>query len=66
MVIGGAEIFASVLPEARRIEWTEVMAKPAGDQFMPPLNRNEWIETAREGPYEFKGLRYAFIALERR
>ena len=66
MVIGGAGIFADVLPQAHRIQWTEVMAAPAGDAFMPPLDSAQWKEVAREGPYESKGLRYAFIVLERR
>jgi dihydrofolate reductase len=66
MVIGGVEIFANVLPRADRIQWTEVMARPDGDAFMPPLNRADWKETAREGPFESKGLRYAYVVLERR
>src|SRR3954468_7610555 len=66
MVIGGAGIFADVLPQAHRIQWTEVMAAPAGDAFMPPLDRTQWKEVAREGPYEAQGLGYAFIVLERR
>jgi dihydrofolate reductase len=66
MVIGGVEIFASVLPCAQRIHWTEVMARPPGDAFMPPVDRAEWKEVAREGPYESQGLRYAYVVLERR
>lgn len=65
MVIGGAEIFASILPRASRIQWTEVMAEPAGDAIMPPLNKAEWVEVAREGPYDSQGLRYAYAVLER-
>jgi dihydrofolate reductase len=42
MVIGGAEIFAAALPLAQRIELTEVAVSPAGDAFMPPLDRKEW------------------------
>ncbi len=66
VVIGGAEIFASVLPFARRIRWTEIMAAPEGDAFMPPIDRNAWQEVAREGPFESNGLRYAFVLLEQR
>jgi dihydrofolate reductase len=66
MVIGGAGIFASVLPLAHRIQWTEVMAQPAGDAFMPALDRAAWKEVAREGPFESQGLRYAYVILERR
>jgi len=66
MVIGGAEIFASVLPHATRIQWTEIMSRPDGDAFMPRLNSADWKEVAREGPFESKSLRYAYITLERR
>jgi dihydrofolate reductase len=65
MVIGGAEIFARLLPRADRIQWTEIMARPGGDAFMPPLDRAGWKEVAREGPFESKGLRYAYVVLER-
>ena len=35
------------LPEADRMEWTEVHARPAGDTVFPPFDRSEWAETAR-------------------
>ena len=66
MIIGGAAIFAAMLPLAHRIELTEVLAAPEGDAFMPPLDRAEWQETKREGPHEAGALRYAFVSLERR
>jgi dihydrofolate reductase len=65
MVIGGQAIFAATLPRASRIHWTQIIARPEGDAVMPPLDSN-WRETAREGPFESGGLRYAFIVLERR
>jgi dihydrofolate reductase len=65
-VIGGEAIFAAALPRASRIHWTEVMASPEGDAFMPPFDLAQWQETAREGPFESGGLRYAFVTLERR
>jgi dihydrofolate reductase len=70
MVIGGAAVFAETLPLASRIHWTQIMARPEGDAFMPPLDLTEWRETQREGPFESAsgagGLRYAFLVLERR
>ena len=66
MVIGGQAIFAAALPLAHRIHWTQVMSSPDGDAFMPPIDRSTWRETAREGPFESGGLRYAFLTLERR
>jgi dihydrofolate reductase len=69
MVIGGAAIFAEVLPRASRIHWTQIMTRPKGDAFMPPLDTKQWRETQSEGPFESAsdpgGLRYAYIVLER-
>src|SRR5262245_35358297 len=65
MVIGGETIFAAALPHAHRIHLTEVTARPKGDAFMPPIDREAWREVAREGPYAEGDLRYAFVTLER-
>jgi dihydrofolate reductase len=65
-VIGGEAIFAAALPAASRIHWTAVDASPEGDAFMPPIDKTEWQEVAREGPFLEGDLRYAFITLERR
>jgi dihydrofolate reductase len=46
-VIGGAEVFALLLPRADRVELTQIHADYEGDTFMPPLGP-EWQETARE------------------
>lgn len=48
MVIGGGELFRKALPIATRIELTEVHAEPQGDVFMPPIDRTQWVEAARE------------------
>lgn len=48
MVIGGAQIYALALPLARRIYLTRVHTAPAGDAQLPPVNWQEWEETARE------------------
>jgi dihydrofolate reductase len=66
MVIGGQAVFAAALPIARRIHLTQIMAAAEGDAFMPPIDRTQWQETAREGPHESGALRYAFVTLERR
>ncbi len=61
-VIGGAEIFALLLPRADRIELTEVHLRPAGDAVVPPFTG--WREVARE-PHPADGGRpaYAFVTL---
>ncbi len=64
-VIGGEAIFAAALPLAQTIHLTEVAASPDGDAFMPPIDRTQWREIAREGPYEANGLRYSFVTLKR-
>ena len=65
-VIGGEAIFAAALPIADTIHLTEVNASPEGDAFMPTVDRTQWRETAREGPYDSEGLRYSFVTLTRR
>lgn len=48
MVIGGADLYAQVLPDAGRLYWTEVDAEPGGDTRFPAFDRSEWREVARE------------------
>jgi dihydrofolate reductase len=45
VVIGGAELYAATLPQARRLYLTEVDLSPEGDAFMPPFDRAQWTET---------------------
>lgn len=47
MAIGGAEIFAQLLPAAARLELTRVHLRPEGDVLLPPIERAEWEEVAR-------------------
>ena len=46
-VIGGAQLFNAVLPEARRIILTEVNLKPQGDAHLH-LDLSAWREVSRE------------------
>lgn len=48
MVIGGADLYAQLLPIAGRLYWTEVAAEPDGDTVFPPFDRTRWRETSRE------------------
>lgn len=66
-VIGGAEIFHLLLPQATRIELTEVLDDVDGDTVMPdPRDSGEWVETwnqehtAEEGKPAFR-----FVTLKR-
>ena len=46
-VIGGAAVFAAVLPMADRIWLTEVHGRPEGDVLWPPLDPACWEEVSR-------------------
>ncbi len=62
VVIGGAEIYTLLLPQADIIYATEVKTELAGDAFFPNLDPKVWHETNREShpaderhafPYDF-------------
>jgi dihydrofolate reductase len=66
-VIGGAEIYALALPQASRLQFTEVDASVDGDAYFPDFERSAWREVSREsrsteGPGH---LRYDFVTYER-
>ncbi|MES2988423.1 MAG: dihydrofolate reductase [Pseudomonadota bacterium] len=64
-VIGGAEVFAIFLPQADRIELTEVHDAAEGDILMPAFGL-AWRETAREDFVSEAGRpAYSFVTLER-
>ena len=63
-VIGGAQIYAQLLPHADRIELTEVHAEPEGNATVPSFDG--WAEIAREdhvAENECPG--YSFVTLTR-
>lgn len=47
-VIGGAALFAAVLPRAKRLYITEVDAAPEGDVRFPAFDEAAWTEVADE------------------
>lgn len=65
MVMGGAQIYAALLPLADAQVLTEVHLSPSGDTLYPTWDRAEWVETRREPhldaptPYEFVWLQRA-------
>ena len=67
-VIGGAALFAAVMPKARRIYLTEVQAKPLGDVFFPTFDEAAWTEIRRETHSAGEGDDHDFVfrVLERR
>ena len=64
-VIGGAQIYAQLLPHADRIELTEVHDEPEGDAIVPAFEG--WHEIAREDhPGEKQRPAFSFVTLTRR
>lgn len=47
-VIGGGEIYAALIGRAERIYLSRVHVAPQGDTRLPPIEPDEWRETARE------------------
>ena len=60
MVIGGGEIYRSVLARTKRIYYTEVDAVVRGDTDFPLLPQSEWHEVSRESCKAGKGDSAAF------
>lgn len=66
-IIGGAQIYAQLLPQVQRLYLTKIHQTFDGDTFFPALLPNEWQEISCEthdadnlNPYS-----YSFITLER-
>ncbi len=68
MVIGGAELFALLLPEALVFHLTEVAAEIAGDIIFPAWSRDEWQEEWRESHRQDDrhAFDFSFVRLRRR
>ena len=67
-VIGGAEIYRQLLPNADRLVVTHVEAEPSGDTTMPPIDPAKWVERSREAgePHPNDSAPVAFAVYERR
>ncbi|MFT6103353.1 MAG: dihydrofolate reductase [Granulosicoccus sp.] len=48
MVIGGAEIYKTALPQADKLYVTRVDAEIEGDAFFPEIDESIWSEVSRE------------------
>jgi len=42
MIIGGSDVFATMMPQADRLEITHVHASPEGDAVFPPIDQDVW------------------------
>lgn len=68
MVLGGADLFAQLLPRASRLYLTEIHASFNGDAWFPAFNKQEWaeIERIRRAADEKNPCAYSFVTWERR
>jgi dihydrofolate reductase len=65
-IIGGAQIFAEALPHVQRLLVTEIDKRFDCDTFLPPIDRQQWQETARETHYSAaNACNFAFVTYER-
>jgi dihydrofolate reductase len=71
MVIGGAEIYKTALPQADKLYVTRVDAEIDGDAFFPEIDSSVWQETNRESFFasdsalKTNTYDYAFCVLKR-
>jgi dihydrofolate reductase len=64
-VIGGAQLYAEMLPKVDRVIATEIEENIQGDATFAPLDPGQWRETSRDSQPEENGLTYAFVTYER-
>ena len=64
--VGGAELYAQILPRADRLYLTEIQAEFEGDAWFPAYDPNDWLETARDMRVSPDGLGYDFVTYRRR
>jgi dihydrofolate reductase len=55
MLIGGAQLFAALMPRARRLRLTFVDLAPEADVFFPAIDPALWQEEARHVPARHPG-----------
>lgn len=63
-VIGGAQLYRSLIDSADRIELTELDLTVEGDTFAPPIG-SEWTRTEGEWMTSREGVRYRFVTCTR-
>ncbi|MCU1538700.1 MAG: dihydrofolate reductase [Humibacillus sp.] len=60
-VVGGGEVYREAMPYAARLLLTEVGQSPEGSVTFPPIDPDDWVETARDTQEGF-----AWVTFERR
>jgi dihydrofolate reductase len=64
-VIGGAQLYATALPLAQRLQLTEIDASYEGDTHFPAIDPGLWREIGRETHRDESGLGYAFVIYQK-
>lgn len=65
MVIGGEDVYRTMLPLARRLYLTRVDTQVEGDAFFPPLEPGRWLEVSRHDvAANGDTCAYSFVVLE--
>ena len=67
MIIGGSQLYAQVLPLAKKLFITEVHAEVDGDTCFPDFDRQQWREIERQDfkANEKNDFDYSFVVLKR-
>jgi dihydrofolate reductase len=63
--VGGAELYAQVLPRADRLYLTEIQADYVGDAHFPEFDTALWRESERRENVSAAGLAYHFVTYQR-
>lgn len=66
-VIGGAQIYSSALPLAKRLIITEIDAEFDCDAYFPAFDKSQWVAHSREVHHsDSNGFDYAFAIYQRK
>ena len=64
-LIGGGTLYEQALPQAQRVDLTEVHLTPEGDTRFPDLPASEWRETTRTPMQSETGIAFDLVSMER-
>ncbi|MDR3464253.1 MAG: dihydrofolate reductase, partial [Beijerinckiaceae bacterium] len=64
VLVGGAQLFAVLMPQVRRLRLSLIDLAPEADVFFPAIDPAVWQEVAREAPARHPGDEAAFVAVE--
>ena len=67
VVVGGASVYALLLPYCDRVLVTRVDAAPEADSFFPNLDTHpDWRAASESGPMEENGVRFRYVEYVRK